>query len=150
MNNNSASQFDSLMCEIHQTIGLLYDCVNTDTKNILLTRLKEQINWVDRFAESFSHHLPPVKTSFTTEEAIDIAKALCLDFGKEQFDNEQFRMGLDVELEHGRIHCLTDVTGDDPILTGKTALAHLMEFPDYYTRLKKLEDEAKAYWEERQ
>lgn len=149
MNQNSVGQFDSLMNEIHQTIGLLYDCVNTDTKNILLTRLKEQINWVDRFADSFSQHLPPIKTSFTTEEAIEIAKALGIDFDKEQFDIEQFRMGLDVELEHGRRNYATNVTGDDPILTGKIALAHLMEFPDYYTRLAKLEDEAKAYWEGR-
>ena len=55
-------------------------------------------------------------------------------------------MGLDVELEHGRRSPLTNVTNDNPILTGKIALAHLREFPDYYTRLKKLEKEAKAYW----
>ncbi len=63
-----------------------------------------------------------------------------------KFDIEQFRMGLDVELEHGRRSPLTNVTNDNPILTGKIALAHLREFPDYYTRLKKLEKEAKAYW----
>ena len=51
-------------------------------------------------------------------------------------------MGLDVELEHGLIDPSTDVTGNDPILTGKIALAHLNEFADYYTRLEKMEREA--------
>lgn len=86
------------------------------------------------------------KTSFTTTEAIDIARRLGIDISKEEFDVEQFRMGLDVELEHGLRDPFTNVTGNDPILTGKIALAHLREFPDYYTRLKKLEEDAKAYW----
>ena len=54
--------------------------------------------------------------------------------------------GLDVELEHGRRDPDTNVTGDDPIATGKIALAHLKEFPDYYTRLKKMETEAEEAW----
>jgi hypothetical protein len=32
-------------------------------------------------------------------------------------------------------------------MTGKIALAHLTEFPDYYTRLAKLEEEAKSFWD---
>ena len=59
------------------------------------------------------------------------------------FDVEQFRMGLDVELEHGLRDPSTNVTGSDPVLTGKIALAHLNEFADYYTRLAKMESEAK-------
>jgi len=55
---------------------------------------------------------------------------------------EQFRMGMDVELEHGTRDPQTNVTNNDGILTGKIALAHLKEFPDYYTRLYKLEEEA--------
>lgn len=55
-------------------------------------------------------------------------------------------MGLDVELEHGKISPSTNVTNDDPIMTGKIALAHLNEFPDYYTRLSKMEKEADAFW----
>jgi len=86
------------------------------------------------------------KTSFTTAEAMEIARRLGIDFNKEKFDIEQFRMGLDVELEHGLRDPFTNVTYNDPILTGKIALAHLREFPDYYTRLAKLEEEAKAYW----
>jgi hypothetical protein len=80
------------------------------------------------------------KKHFTTEQARQIGDTLGIDWSR--FDVEQFRMGLDVELEHGRHDPSTDVTGDDPILTGKIALAHLNEFPDYYTRLEKMEREA--------
>lgn len=86
------------------------------------------------------------KTSFTKEEAADIANRLGIDFSKSPFDLNQFWMGVNTELEHGSASPITDVTKNDPILTGKIALAHLNEFPDYYTRLSKLEAEAKAYW----
>jgi hypothetical protein len=84
------------------------------------------------------------KTSFTTEEAKQIGETLGLDWKK--FDIEQFRMGLDVELEHGTRDPKTNVSNDDSIATGKIALAHLNEFPDYYTRLNKLEAEAEIFW----
>jgi hypothetical protein len=80
---------------------------------------------------------------FTTEEAKRIGEALGIDWS--QFDVEQFRMGLDVELEHGTTDPATDVTHDDPMLTGKVALAHLNEFPDYYTRLARMEQEAEQF-----
>ena len=80
--------------------------------------------------------------SFTSDEARAIATELRIDFGQLGCDLEQFRMGLDVELEHGSREPGTDVSGDDPIVTGKIALAHLTEFPDYYTRLAVLEREA--------
>ena len=80
------------------------------------------------------------KQHFTTEQARDIGDKLGIDWSR--FDVEQFRMGLDVELEHGRRDPSTDVTGNYPILTGKIALAHLNEFADYYTRLQKMEQEA--------
>lgn len=79
------------------------------------------------------------KKSFTLEEAVRIGRMLGIDWEKSKFDPEQFRTGLDVELEHGRRDMLTNVTNDDPILTGKIALAHLNELPDYYIRLKKIE-----------
>lgn len=60
----------------------------------------------------------------------------------DRFDVEQFRKGLDVELEHGTQNPLTDVTWDDPLVTGKIVLAHLNQFPDYYTRLEKIKNEA--------
>jgi hypothetical protein len=85
------------------------------------------------------------KRSFTTEEAVAVATELVIDFGALGCDLEQFRMGLDVELEHGPRDSETDVSGNDPIITGKIALAHLTEFPDYYTRLAVLEREAAAH-----
>lgn len=84
------------------------------------------------------------KGYFTTDQARAIATELGIDFGALGFDLEQFRMGLGVELEHGTRDSKTDVSGNDPIVTGKIALAHLTEFPDYYTRLAILEREAAA------
>ena len=85
------------------------------------------------------------KKSFTAEEAKQIGEQLGIDWSK--FDVEQFRAGMDVELEHGLRDPHTNVTDDDPLTTGKIALAHLNEFPDYYTRLEEMEQEADAYWE---
>lgn len=82
---------------------------------------------------------------FTEADARRIGEALRVTW--DRFDPEQFRMGLDVELEHGQRDPATDVTHDST-LTGKIALAHLNEFPDYYTRLLKMEAEAEAYWRE--
>ena len=82
------------------------------------------------------------KKHFTTSEARQIGEALGIDWSK--FDVEQYRMGLDVELEHGKVDPHTNVTDDDPMMTGKIALAHLNEFPDYYTRLDKMEKEAEG------
>ena len=81
---------------------------------------------------------------FTADEARTLGEALGIDWSL--FDVEQFRMGLDVELEHGLEGPMTDVTGDDPFLTAKIALAHLNEFPDYYTRLYQMEEEAERDW----
>lgn len=81
---------------------------------------------------------------FGLEDARRIGDQLAIDWG--QVDIEQFRMGLGVELEHGLRSPETNVTGDDEILTAKIALAHLNEFPDYYTRLDQLEKDADLYW----
>lgn len=86
-----------------------------------------------------------IKRVFTEEQARQIGEKLGADWSK--FSVEQFRMGLDVELEHGTVDPNTNVTDDDPIPTGKIALAHLNEFPDYYTRLYKLEAEGESFWE---
>lgn len=87
------------------------------------------------------------KKHFTVEEAKKIGETLGIDWSK--FDVEQFRMGMDVELEHGTRDPNTNVTDDDPLMTGKIALAHLNEFPDYYTRLDRMEKEAEDYWEKK-
>jgi hypothetical protein len=82
-------------------------------------------------------------TSFTADQARDVGEQIGIDWDSAPYDVEQFRMGMDVELEHGRHDPATDVTGDDAVTTGKIALAHLNEFPDYYTRLERMEEEAK-------
>ena len=87
------------------------------------------------------------KRRISAEEAKDVGSKLGLDWN--QIDLEQFRRGLEVELEHGARDPQTDVTNDDLMLTGKIAWAHLKEFADYYTRLDKLEAEADAYWASR-
>lgn len=89
------------------------------------------------------------KTSFTRDQAVAVGEAIGIDWSTAPFDVEEFRAGMDVELEHGTHDPATDVTGSDPIVTGKIALAHLNEFPDYYTRLGRMEAEAEAYWDAR-
>jgi Protein of unknown function (DUF5661) len=81
---------------------------------------------------------------FSAEQARQIGEQIGIDWEAAPFDLEQFRSGMDVELEHGKHDPSTDVTGDDPIVTGKIALAHLNEFADYYTRLAKMEAEAES------
>ncbi len=80
------------------------------------------------------------RKNFTAEEAKKVGDGLGITW--DRFDVEQFRMGMDVELEHGLRDPSTNVTNDDPIITGKIALAHLNEIPDYYDRLEKMEEDA--------
>lgn len=87
------------------------------------------------------------KKQINTDEARRVGDSLGLDWT--QVDLAQFRRGLEVELEHGTRDPMTNVTGDDMMLTGKIAWAHLKEFPDYYTRLDRLETEADEYWKSR-
>lgn len=84
----------------------------------------------------------------TLEEAKLVGDEIGVDWNR--FDLEQFRAGMDVEYEHGSHDPQTDVTGDDPVVTGKIALAHMKEFPDYYVRLERMEQEAERDWAERQ
>lgn len=83
---------------------------------------------------------------FSSEEARIAGGEIGIDWATSRFDVEQFRMGMDVELEHGRRDLQTNVTDDDPTVTAKIARAHLNEFPDYYSRLAVMEAEAEAYW----
>ena len=82
------------------------------------------------------------RITFTADEARTIGEGLGIDFATSPFSLEEYRMGMDVELEHGRRDPATNVTGDDPVMTGKIALAHLHELPDYYTRLAAMEADA--------
>lgn len=90
------------------------------------------------------------KRQFTADEARAAGERIGIDWASSRFDVEQFRMGMDVELEHGTNDVATNVTDDDVDVTAKIARAHLNEFPDYYTRLAAMEAEAEAYWAEQE
>ena len=87
------------------------------------------------------------KRQFTADEARAAGERIGIDWNTSRFDPEQFRMGMDVELEHGTQDRETNVTDDDADTTAKIARAHLNEFPDYYSRLAVMEADAEAYWE---
>ena len=82
------------------------------------------------------------KRKVNLEEARSIGDGLGINWS--EVDQEEFRRGLEVELEHGAHDPQTNVTNDDPVLTGKIAWAHLKEIRDYYTRLDRMEAEAEA------
>jgi hypothetical protein len=85
----------------------------------------------------------------TKSVARDIAKKIKLN--TDVVDIDTFQYALNVELEHGsKLGKMTNVTKDNLTMTTKIVLAHLFEFPDYYTRLKKLEDKAEEYWGKRE
>jgi hypothetical protein len=87
------------------------------------------------------------KRRTTIEEAKRVGDEIGVDWSR--FDLEQFRAGMDVEYEHGSRDPQTDVTHDDPVVTGKIALAHMKEFADYYERLERMEAEAERAWADR-
>ena len=81
---------------------------------------------------------------FNIDDAIYIANKLGVTFDK--FSLEDFLTGLNIELEHGSINPLTNVTNNDLEMTAKIALAHLNEYSDYYNKdygLPALEKELK-------
>ncbi len=84
------------------------------------------------------------RRGFNQEQARAAAAEVGLDLTTAEFDAEQLRRGMEVELEHGRRDPLTDVTDDDPLITVRIAWAHLKEFPDYYDRLARMEAEAEG------
>jgi Protein of unknown function (DUF5661) len=90
------------------------------------------------------------RDEFTAEEARRFGEEIGIDWASARFDVEQFQIGMNVELEHGLHDPHTNVSDDNPHVTAKIALAHLKEFPDYYTRLERMEEEAKRDWSKRQ
>jgi len=86
------------------------------------------------------------KQQFTADDARAAGERVGIDWTTSRFDVEQFRMGMEVELEHGTQDPETNVTGDDVDVTAKIARAHLNEFPDYYSRLAVMEADAESYW----
>jgi hypothetical protein len=85
-----------------------------------------------------------IMKTFSTQNAKEIGDSLGINWNEVNLD--EFTKGLNVELEHGTKFPETNVTDNDTTITGKIAWAHLKEFPDYYTRLEKLENEANEYW----
>lgn len=77
-------------------------------------------------------------------EARKIGSQLGIDFKK--YPISVWREAMNIELEHGSRFGLTNVTNDDLQVTGKIALAHILEFPDYYQRLIKMEMKAEKFW----
>lgn len=110
--------------------------------NSRLKKIKRRMDCYDKSKRNRIAIMP----SFSVEDAIIIANELGIDFETEKFTLEEFLAGINVELEHGSKYSETNISKNDPIITGKIAYAHLKEFPDYYERLKKLEEEATAYW----
>jgi len=90
--------------------------------------------------------MPTARKEFTADEARHFGEEIGIDWANAPFDVEEFRAGMNVELEHGLHDLLTNVSDDDPHVTAKIALAHLNEFPDYYTRLEQLEEQARRDW----
>ncbi len=78
-------------------------------------------------------------SSVDAEEAGAILKQI--DVGDMQINLEDFRQGLEIELEHGMCFKDANVTNNHPILTGKIVLAHFKESLDYYRRLEVAEIE---------
>lgn len=87
---------------------------------------------------------------FTTDDALYFIKKVKLDMNDKLFTVDDLVKGMNVELEHGKRDLFTNVTDNDLVTTGKIALAHLIEFPDYYKRLEILETEADKFWQNKQ
>ena len=84
---------------------------------------------------------------FSVSDASKALELAGIDISNERYTVEDVATGMNVESEHGKRFPDLDVTGDDPVITAKIALAHLREFPDYYDRLEVMEREAEAAWE---
>jgi len=102
--------------------------------------MMERLDRVDIDADViYAHDDARARRGFTEMQTRAIAALIGLDLNRAAFDVGMFRRGLEVELEHGRHDPQTNVTDDDPLITGKIAWAHLKELPDYYDRLEVLE-----------
>lgn len=82
--------------------------------------------------------------SISDKKAKTVAAKLHIDL--QLLPLEYWKHAMKVELEHGKRSAVTNVTNDDLLTTGKIALAHILEYPDYYLRLAKMEAEAERYW----
>lgn len=83
---------------------------------------------------------------FSKEEALRVARLLCVNVNSPCFDLDEFWRGMNVELEHGTVDPLTNITNNDPLTTGKIVLVHVNQLPDYYTRLEQMLRDGREYW----
>ena len=83
----------------------------------------------------------------TSTDAKEIGDDIGINWDEVRLD--EFTKGINVEFEHGSKNPKTNVTKNDKKMTGKIAWAHLKEFPDYYTRLAKMEKEAAEFWKKK-
>ena len=83
------------------------------------------------------------KKHYSEDEVRDTAFKIGINWDTVKFDIKQFIVGMNVEAEHGKNDLETNVTNNDPIITGKIAWAHLKELSDYYDRLVLMEKAAK-------
>jgi hypothetical protein len=84
------------------------------------------------------------KKGISLADVRKVGAKLNVDFTK--LDVKVLQYGMNIELEHGYIDQRTNVTNNNLNMTAKIALAHIIEFPDYYDRLKKLEKDADRFW----
>ena len=83
------------------------------------------------------------RKQISLDDAKRIGDSLYIDWN--QIDLEQFRQGLMGDPKQGTMDPETGPAYDGVFLTGKVVLAHIQEFPDYFTRLAKLKAEADEY-----
>ena len=83
----------------------------------------------------------------TKTDAKDVGDAIGINWDEVSLD--EFTQGINVEFEHGSKYPKTNITKNDKKMTGKIAWAHLKEFPDYYTRLAKMEKKATEFWKKK-
>lgn len=80
------------------------------------------------------------RKQFSPNDAKRIGDVLGIPWGR--FDVDQFRMGLNIELERGRRDPQTGLDREHPVVAGVIVLARLNEMPDYYVRLSSMENKA--------
>ncbi len=80
----------------------------------------------------------------TRTQAIRAGNKLGINF--QVVDAAMFQHGMNVEMEHGKRNGITNVTNDRINICAKIALAHMLEYPDYYEALEKMEDRLKKKW----
>lgn len=81
----------------------------------------------------------------TVPQAKLLAKKFDIDLDIIPF--AEWKYGLNVELEHGKkFGAITNITNNNLMMTAKIVIAHLQEYPDYYKRLKKMEEKADKFW----